>query len=194
MPPSTRTSPAARSTVTRDGSDAITISCDGEGKVVVPNALVPLPGTACNTITAIDVTGGDGANVITLTGVTEAAFTALDQTTINAGDGEDRIFGSEHVDDPEAGGLDTLARTAGLSPSHLSRIFKSRPASRSPGFGTSGDSSASWPSTAMDSAPPRSQPRSTLGSAATPSSMRLLRAETGQTPTTLRRAARNRPD
>lgn len=28
--------------------------------------------------------------------------------------------------DPEAGGLDTLARTAGLSPSHLSRIFKAQ--------------------------------------------------------------------
>ena len=90
-------------TVTGDGSDAITISCDAGGNVVVANAVVPLPATACNTITAINVTGGDGANVITLTGVTDAAFTALNQTTINAGDGEDRIFGSERVDEMHGG-------------------------------------------------------------------------------------------
>jgi Ca2+-binding RTX toxin-like protein len=90
-------------TVTGEGSDAITISCDAGGNVVVANAVVPLPATACNTITAINVTGGDGANVITLTGVTDAAFTALNQTTINAGDGDDQIFGSERVDEMHGG-------------------------------------------------------------------------------------------
>ena len=88
-------------TVTGTGSDAITISCDGGGNVAVASAA--LPATACNTITAINVTGGDGANVITLTGVTAAAYSALTQTTINAGDGDDQIFGSERVDEMHGG-------------------------------------------------------------------------------------------
>ena len=61
------------------------------------------PTTACNTITAINVTGGDGANVITLTGVTAAAYSALTKTTINAGAGDDQIFGSELVDEMHGG-------------------------------------------------------------------------------------------
>ena len=65
--------------------------------------MLRLPATACNTITAINVTGGDGANVITLTGVTAAAYSALTQTTINAGDGDDQIFGSERVDEMHGG-------------------------------------------------------------------------------------------
>ena len=89
-------------TVTGTGSDAITISCDGAGNVAVANATVA-PATACNTITAINVTGGDGANVITLTGVTDAAYSALTKTTINAGAGNDQIFGSERVDEMHGG-------------------------------------------------------------------------------------------
>jgi Ca2+-binding RTX toxin-like protein len=89
-------------TVTGDGADAITISCDG-GNVLVADAVVPLPPTACDTITAIDVTGGEGANVITLTGVTNAAFTELDLATIDAGAGNDQIFGSERVDEMHGG-------------------------------------------------------------------------------------------
>ena len=49
------------------------------------------------------MTGGDGANVITLTGVTAAAYTALNQTTIDAGAGDDQIFGSERVDEMHGG-------------------------------------------------------------------------------------------
>jgi Ca2+-binding RTX toxin-like protein len=90
-------------TVTGEGSDAITISCDAGGNVAVADAVVPLPATACNTITAINVTGGDGANVITLTGVTDAAYSALTKTTINAGAGNDQIFGSERVDEMHGG-------------------------------------------------------------------------------------------
>jgi Ca2+-binding RTX toxin-like protein len=88
--------------VTGTGSDAITITCDGGGNVAVANATVT-PATACNAITAINVTGGDGANVITLTGVTAAAYSALTQTTINAGAGDDQIFGSERVDEMHGG-------------------------------------------------------------------------------------------
>jgi Ca2+-binding RTX toxin-like protein len=90
--------------VTGTGSDAITISCDDDGNVVVANAVTAPPaGTKCDTITAINVTGGDGANVITLTNVKEAAFTALTKTTVNAGDGNDRIFGTEKVDELHGG-------------------------------------------------------------------------------------------
>jgi Ca2+-binding RTX toxin-like protein len=88
--------------VTGTGSDAITISCDAGGNVAVANATVA-PATACNAITAINVTGGDGANVITLTGVTAAAYSALTNTTINAGAGDDQIFGSERVDEMHGG-------------------------------------------------------------------------------------------
>ena len=59
--------------------------------------------TLCNTITAIIVNGGTGDNVITLTGVTDAAFSALSKTTINAGAGNDQIFGSERVDEMHGG-------------------------------------------------------------------------------------------
>jgi Ca2+-binding RTX toxin-like protein len=91
-------------TVTGDGADAITISCDAGGDVAVANAA--LPATDCAAITAIDVTGGDGASVITLTGVTAAAYPALTQTTIDGGAGNDQIFGSEKVDDMHGGAGD----------------------------------------------------------------------------------------
>jgi Ca2+-binding RTX toxin-like protein len=82
-------------TVTGAGSDAITIACTNGNVDVTGVTLAPV---ACNTITAINVTGGDGANVITLTGVTDATYTALTQTTIHAGAGNDQIFGSERID------------------------------------------------------------------------------------------------
>ena len=88
-------------TVTGDGADAITISCDAGGDVAVANAA--LPATDCSAITAIDVTGGDGASVITLTGVTAEAYTALTRTTIDGGAGNDQIFGSELVDELHGG-------------------------------------------------------------------------------------------
>ncbi|MET0817356.1 MAG: calcium-binding protein [Solirubrobacteraceae bacterium] len=91
-------------TVTGEGADAITISCDAGGHVAVANAA--LPATDCSAITAIDVTGGDGAGVITLTGVTAAAYPALTQTTIDGGAGNDQIFGSEKVDDMHGGAGD----------------------------------------------------------------------------------------
>jgi Ca2+-binding RTX toxin-like protein len=92
-------------TVTGEGADAITISCDAGGDVAVANAVVT-PATDCAAISAIDVTGGDGASVITLTGVTAATYTALTQTTIAGGAGNDQIFGSEKVDDMHGGAGD----------------------------------------------------------------------------------------
>ena len=94
--------------------------------------------------------------------------------------------------DPEAGGLDDLARTAGLSPSHLSRIFKAqtgvsitrfRNQRRLERFMTLyGDGRRT---TALAAAL-----EAGFGSYA--QFHRVLRAETGQTPTTLRRAAQRR--
>jgi Ca2+-binding RTX toxin-like protein len=90
-------------TVTGAGADAITISCDAAGDVVVADNTTPFVATDCAAITDIDVTGGDGANVITLTGVTAAAYTALDKVDIAAAAGDDRIFGSELVDEMHGG-------------------------------------------------------------------------------------------
>ncbi len=89
-------------TVEGEGADAITITCDG-GNVAVAGNTTPFADTLCTTITDIDVTGGDGANVITLTGVTAAAYTALDKVDIAAGAGNDQIFGSEKVDEMHGG-------------------------------------------------------------------------------------------
>ena len=57
----------------------------------------------CDTITAIEVTGGDGANVITLTDVTAGDYPDLEQATIDAGEGNDQIFGSEQIDEMHGG-------------------------------------------------------------------------------------------
>jgi hypothetical protein len=89
-------------TVEGEGGDAITITCAG-GNVAVAGNTTPFADTLCTTITDIDVTGGDGANVITLTGVTAAAYTALGKVDIAAGAGNDQIFGSEKVDEMHGG-------------------------------------------------------------------------------------------
>ena len=64
---------------------------------------MPLPATACTTITAIDVTGGDGANVITLTGVTAAALQRAHQVDDRCRRRRRPIFGSELVDEMHGG-------------------------------------------------------------------------------------------
>jgi AraC-like DNA-binding protein len=91
--------------------------------------------------------------------------------------------------DPEAGGLDALARTAGLSPSHLSRIFKAQTGVSITRFRNQrrlerflalyGDGHRT---TALAAAL-----EAGFGSYA--QFHRVLRAETGQTPRDLRRAA-----
>ena len=94
--------------------------------------------------------------------------------------------------DPEAGGLDALARTAGLSPSHLSRIFKAQTGISITRFRNQrrlerftslyGDGRRT---TALAAAL-----EAGFGSYA--QFHRVLRAETGQTPRDLRRAADQR--
>ena len=84
-------------TVTSDAAEPVTIGTDGTNATV--NGVAVGGATTAAQLTKITVTAtGDFANDITLTGVTDAAFTALTQTVINAGGGNDRIFGSERVD------------------------------------------------------------------------------------------------
>ena len=81
-------------TVSSDGADPITISCNS-GKVRVNGDDLTAD---CNAIGSIVVNGGPGANTINLAGVTAAAFTTLTSTTIDAGDLNDSITGSERDD------------------------------------------------------------------------------------------------
>jgi AraC-like DNA-binding protein len=90
--------------------------------------------------------------------------------------------------DPEAGGLDALARTAGLSPSHLSRIFKAQTGISITVFRNQrrlerfmalyGDGRRT---TALAAA-------TEAGFGSYAQFYRVFRAETGRTPTALRRA------
>lgn len=94
--------------------------------------------------------------------------------------------------DPEAGGLEALARLAGLSPSHLSRIFKAQTGVSITRFRNQrrlerfmaiyGDGRRTTALAASLDA----------GFGSYAQFHRVLRAETGQTPTALRRAAAQR--
>jgi len=84
-------------TVNSTADDAITITCAID-KVKV-NGADPGTGPAdCAAIASIDVHGGPGANAITLTGVTTAAFPNVASVAIDGAAGNDTIAGSERVD------------------------------------------------------------------------------------------------
>ena len=78
-------------------AESITITCDG-GNVEVNDANPGTGAASCASITSIVVLGGSGANTINLAGVTAAQFTTLTATTIDAGDLNDTITGSERND------------------------------------------------------------------------------------------------
>jgi Ca2+-binding RTX toxin-like protein len=88
--------------VTSTADDAIAITCvTNQVKI---NGADPESGAAdCAAITAINVTGGPGANAISLTGVTAAAFPQAEPVTIEGGAGDDQISGSELVDTMRGG-------------------------------------------------------------------------------------------
>src|SRR5215213_8571931 len=65
----TATVTAGALTVTGQAGDGIAITC--VANQVKVNGQDPAPATACDAITSIAVTGGDGANVIDLSGVTD---------------------------------------------------------------------------------------------------------------------------
>jgi Ca2+-binding RTX toxin-like protein len=83
-------------TVTSNAADPINIACVG-GNVQV-NGDGFDPAVLCNTITAIDVQGGPGGNVISLTGVVAGDFTDLTTVTIDGSGGNDTITGSDRAD------------------------------------------------------------------------------------------------
>ena len=99
-------------TVSSNAGDAITITCSA-GNVKV-NAADPGSGAAaCNTITAMNVTGGSTPNNINLNAVTAGVFTALTGTSLNGSGGADTITGSQVADQVTAGELEGFDTTNG---------------------------------------------------------------------------------
>ena len=87
-----------------DAADPIAITCVG-GNVKV-NGGNPGGGAdvACNTITSITVTGGPGANLLDLSGVTDQTFPAVAAVTVSGGEGDDTILGTGFADRLNGGG------------------------------------------------------------------------------------------
>ena len=84
-----------------EAGDNVVIQSDPAGNLeVLSSGLVVNgnPSIATVDITSIMVTGGDGSNLIDLTGVTTADFDAALTITVNGGDGSDTILGSEFAD------------------------------------------------------------------------------------------------
>jgi Ca2+-binding RTX toxin-like protein len=88
-------------TITGENDDAIAVTCAANAVRVNGETVA---GGGCDTITAIDVTGGSGANVIDLSGVTDkddavdTDYPAITSVTIDGAGGGDTITGSEHTD------------------------------------------------------------------------------------------------
>jgi Ca2+-binding RTX toxin-like protein len=91
-------------TASSDAADPIAITCVG-GNVKV-NGGNPGGGAdvACNTITSITVTGGPGANLLDLSGVTDQTFPAVAAVTVSGGEGDDTILGTGFADRLNGGG------------------------------------------------------------------------------------------
>lgn len=96
-----------------DGADSIAIRANAGGLVeILANGavLTTAPTPAASAVTAIVVTGSDADNVLDLSGVTAAQFTALTSLSADGGDGNDSITGSDDFADSMVGGngRDTL--------------------------------------------------------------------------------------
>ena len=101
-----------------DAADSIAVRANPGGQVeILANGAVLLtaPTPAASTVTAIVVTGSDANNVIDLSGVLAAQFTALTSLSADGGDGNDSITGSTDFADSLIGGdgRDTLNGQAG---------------------------------------------------------------------------------
>ncbi|MCC6453595.1 MAG: hypothetical protein IT328_01495 [Caldilineaceae bacterium] len=94
--------------VASDDADPIAVTCDG-GNVKV-NGADPTGGPfACNTITAMDVTGGPGDNLIDLNVVDSVVFTSLVTVTVDGAGANDVITGTFLADTLNGGeGNDTI--------------------------------------------------------------------------------------
>ena len=83
--------------VVSDAADAISVSCVSDAVKV--NGSDPGTGpAACGSITSISVTGGPGANSISLPEVDAARFPSLVSVGVAGGAGNDSVFGSALVD------------------------------------------------------------------------------------------------
>lgn len=95
-----------------EAGDNVVIQSDPSGNLeVLSSGLVVNgnPSIATVDITSIMVTGGDGSNLIDLTGVTTADFDSALTITVNGGDGGDTILGSEFADSLVGGnGADSI--------------------------------------------------------------------------------------
>jgi Ca2+-binding RTX toxin-like protein len=91
-------------TVNSNANDAITIT--SVGGLVKVNGGDPDGAVNSAAVTSIDVSGGPGANNINLAGVNATDFTALASVTVDGGDGNDAINGSQLADRLEGGNGD----------------------------------------------------------------------------------------
>ena len=112
--------------VASDGGDTIDLGTDSSGNITLNSIpLVTSDGStvATKVVTSLNVTGGPLNNVIDLSGITLAGFSALAQVNVDGGAGNDLIIGSQFADnifgqwgnDTIEGGLgsDTLRGGAG---------------------------------------------------------------------------------
>ena len=91
-------------TVNSTANDGIAIT--SVGGLVKVNGSDPDGAVNSADVTAIDVSGGPGANDINLAGVNGTDFTTLTSVTVDAGDGNDTINGTQLADELEGGNGD----------------------------------------------------------------------------------------
>ena len=101
--------------VSSDGTDAIVLGVNSSGNTTLNgDPLESATGTplAANSVTALDVLGGPGNNVIDLSDITLAAFTTLNQVNVDGGAENDLIIGSALSDNIfSTSGSDTISAT-----------------------------------------------------------------------------------
>ncbi len=91
-------------TVNSTANDGIAIT--SVGGLVKVNGNDPDGAVNSADVTSIDVSGGPGANDINLAGVNGTDFTTLTSVTVDAGDGNDTINGTQLADELEGGNGD----------------------------------------------------------------------------------------
>ena len=91
-------------TVNSTANDGIAIT--SVGGLVKVNGNDPDGAVDSADVTSIDVSGGPGANNINLAGVNGTDFTTLTSVTVDAGDGNDTINGTQLADELEGGNGD----------------------------------------------------------------------------------------
>ena len=86
-----------------DDADRITVGCSASGSLRVNGAQPDSGSVVCSVITSIVVNAGGGADLIFLQRVTEVSFTAIQQVSVEAGDGNDEVLASGVLDSVSVG-------------------------------------------------------------------------------------------